>query len=77
MKASDDAPPDFPAGAGPVRLVLVLDVLGRTVRVDAARHAEVLAALAAWERRDRGSMDIPIGPTPLKRVTGGGNLFGG
>jgi hypothetical protein len=49
----DDALPDFPAGAGPVRPVLVLDVLGRTVLADEGRHREVLAALAAWERQIR------------------------
>jgi hypothetical protein len=80
---------DFPADAGPVRPVLVLDVLGRTVLVDEARHREVLAALTAWERQVQAGAagTKPAGPgdahepeAPPKRRTTPGvqpKLFGG
>jgi hypothetical protein len=65
--ADADALPDFPAGAGPVRVVLVLDVLGRAVAVDEARHREVLAGLAAWEAQVRGKAVTGIPVTPARR----------
>jgi hypothetical protein len=69
---ADHAPPDFPAGSGPVRVVLVLDVLGRTVRVDEARHREVLAGLAAWEAgvqaRAARAGHTAVEPVTVKKV---------
>lgn len=80
MADSADALPDFPPGAGPVRVVLVLDVLGCAVAVDEARHRQVLAGLAAWEAQVRGkaAAGIPV-TAPTRREAAGGQprLFGG
>lgn len=78
---NDDAPPDFPPDVGPARLVLVLDVLGRTVRVDALAHAAFLAALAAWERQVQEKVakagEGPAATTTKRKPAAGPGLFGG